>query len=178
MPRQKKGSVGPWEPFKKAKGLRRHEGHACQETTVGEEGKFDLLLNVVYAFSKLKVALWTVLSISLFISGPEGDQETDLQEGWKVPQGVQADVQAWDPHVSYGSQSGELLCATRAQTGLCYQDQRVSCSYGYGVMTLTWNAGVAIIVLPVFVFGWWSVLAQSQSSIYVLMTCHCVVCLI
>lgn len=50
MPWQKKGAVGPWEPFKKAKGLRRLEGHAYQEATGAEEGKFDLLLYVVSAY--------------------------------------------------------------------------------------------------------------------------------
>lgn len=33
------------------------------------------------------------LYIYCFYPGPQGDQETDLQEGREVPQGVQADVQ-------------------------------------------------------------------------------------
>lgn len=67
--------------------------------------------------------------ISYLFSGPQSNQETDLQEGWEVPQGVQADVQAWNPPGSYCSQSGKLLCASWAQTGLCHQDQRVSSVY-------------------------------------------------
>lgn len=62
----------------------------------------------------------------LLIIGTKGDQEGDLQTGWEVSQGVQADVQAWGPPQSHGSQSWKLLCASRAQTCLCHQNQRVS----------------------------------------------------
>lgn len=40
--KQKKGSGGPWEPSEKAKGLRGHEGHACQEAAGWEKGKVKL----------------------------------------------------------------------------------------------------------------------------------------
>lgn len=84
---------------------------------------------------------------SIVFPGPQSDQETDLQEGWKVPQGVQADVQTWNPSESYCSQSGKLLCACWAQTGLCHQDQRVS-------SVLTWDQNYPACPTHHLTFTW------------------------
>lgn len=94
---------------------------------------------------RYRIELWTAL-FSLLHSGPQGDQETDLQEGWEVPQGVQADVQAWDTYGPYGSQSGKLLCASWAQTGLCHQDQRVSDAHCLGFLCI-WLKRTAQLVV-------------------------------
>ncbi len=133
---QKKGSGGPWEPFEKAKGLRQHEGHAYQEDPGWEKGNINFSLWLMYQlFVSSVLRLYVSLhSVSMFnvLPGPQSDQETDLQEGWEVPQGVQADVQAWDPPESHCSQSGKLLCASWAQIGLCHQDQGVSSVIKWG----------------------------------------------
>lgn len=100
---------------------------------------------VKWSFVQTSIPVWMEISdralncfdvFSLLHSGPQGDQETDLQEGWEVPQGVQADVQAWDTNGPYGSQSGKLLCACWAQTGLCHQDQRVSDAHCLGFLCI------------------------------------------
>ncbi len=66
---------------------------------------------------------------SLMSIGPQSHQEAHLQESWSLPQRIQADVQAWNPHEQDGSQGRQLLRPSWAQTGFCHQDQRVRFFY-------------------------------------------------
>lgn len=59
--KQKKGSGGPWEPFEKAKGLRGHEGHACQEAAGWEKGKVKLCADSIPVWMEMRcrIVFWT-----------------------------------------------------------------------------------------------------------------------
>lgn len=97
--------------------------------------------------------------------GPQGNKEAHLQTGRKLPQGIQGDVQAWGPQGKDSPQSGELLCPSRTQTGLCHQDQRVS-AIGHNVAVLEACCYKAV-VYDVALFSpsyrpWWLILKISQ----------------
>lgn len=126
---KEEGSLSSRKPLEEATALRCHQGCASEEGGSWQEGWcFRLHLFALSFLKRGQDMLRNVepeLSSLLMPLGPQSHQEAHLQESWSLPQGIQADVQAWNPHEQNGSQGRQLLRPSWAQTCFCRQDQRV-----------------------------------------------------